>query len=141
MTKKIERLPDWEARLNALIAERRKEPFRWGAHDCALFGADVVHALTGKDFGEPFRGKYSDAEGAALALRQYGAGTVLRTFDRHLKRVHPAQARRGDVVRLGKSEIAPTGSIGVCIGGDALFVSDMGLERRPRSEWTIAWRV
>lgn len=136
-----ERLPDWEARLNALISERKKEPFKWGANDCALFGADVVLALTGDDFGEPFRGKYDDAQGAAEALRLYGAGTILRTFDRHLRRVHPAQARRGDVVRIGKSASAPLGAIGVCIGTDGLFLSDLGLERRPRAEWALAWRV
>jgi hypothetical protein len=136
-----ERLPDWEARLSALVRERMREPFRWGSHDCALWGADVVHALTGADFGDPFRGKYSDAEGAALALRQYGAGTIVRTFDKHLHRTPFAQAKRGDLVKLGKSDVAPMGAIGVCMGGFGLFVSDMGLERRPRSEWSLAWKV
>lgn len=135
------RLPDWEARLDALICERRLEPFRWGAHDCALWGADVVLALTGRDFGAPFRGRYTDAEGAALALRQYGAGTIVRTFNRHLRRTVPSLARRGDLVKARTSAAAPMGAIGVVFGSDALFVGDLGLVRLPRAQWALAWKV
>lgn len=134
MTKAPPRLPDWEARLNDLIAERFSEPFRWGVHDCALWGADVVHALTGEDFGAAFRGKYEDAEGAAKALREFGAGTVVKTFDRHLRRKDKAFASTGDVVRTNNQ-----GAIGVIYGGAALCVGDVGLIRAPA--WTIAWRV
>lgn len=135
------RLPDWEERLDALIRARRREPFRWGAHDCALWGADVAAALTGADFGAPFRGRYSDAEGAARALREHGAGTMVATFDRHLRRVRPALARRGDLVKARRSPEAPRGAIGVVIGADALFVGDEGLVRLGRAHWTIGWRI
>jgi hypothetical protein len=135
------RLPDWEARLSALIAARLREPFRWGAHDCALWGADVVAALTGQDFGAAFRGAYDDAEGAARALRVHGAGTVVRTFDRHLRRTPPPLARRGDLVRIPRSDAAPLGSLGVVIGSDALCPGDLGLMRVGRAHWSLGWRV
>lgn len=135
------RLPDWEARLNALIADRLHRPFAWGAHDCALWGADAVLAQTGEDFGAPFRGRYADARGAAEALRQFGGGTVVRTFDAHLDRVRPAFARRGDLARLRPDPASPSGAIGVVIGSDALFVTDHGLARAPRARWSICWRV
>ena len=134
------RLPDWEARLSALVGERQREPFSWGSHDCALWGADAVHALTGADFGDAFRGKYSDAEGAALALRRYGAGTVIRTFDKHLHRTSPALAKRGDLARVKAGHFAPHGAIGVVYGGVALCVGDLGLVRVERAHWTLAWR-
>lgn len=132
------RLPDWDDRLSALIAERFDAPFAWGSHDCALWGADVVAALTGLDHGAAFRGTYSDARGAAAALRLHGAGTIVKTFDAHLTRCRPAFARRGDLVKA-------RASIGVAIGGDALFVGAEGerdgLVRLPRAEWSLAWRV
>lgn len=133
------RLPDWEARLNALIADRIRRPFEWGGHDCALWGADAVAAITGEDFGAAFRGSYDDASGAARALRNHGAGTLVRTFDRHLPRMHRAFARRGDLVKAKATDRG--GAIGVVIGGDALFVDDLGLIRIPRAGWTLAWRV
>lgn len=135
------RRPDWEARLSALIKARREQPFKWGEADCALWGADVVAAQTGADFGEPFRGKYENAEGAALALREWGAGTLTRTFDRHLHRTLPSLAKRGDLVKARKSPVSPQGAIGVVIGGDALFVGEQGLERLPRANWSLAWSV
>lgn len=129
---------DWQERLADLIDANRQTPFQWGVHDCALWGADVMEAQTGADFGAPFRGKYSDAEGAAEALRTFGAGTLIKTFDRHLERIAPAFAGRGDLVAKGRGR---TAAIGVCIGSEALFVGDDGLVRVPRSEWAAAWRV
>lgn len=129
---------DWEARLAALIEARMDEPFRWGTHDCGLWGADAVEAQTGIDFAAGFRGTYSDAAGAAEALRTQGAGTIVKTFDQHLKRVPPAFAQRGDIVLKGRGR---TAAIGLCIGGEALFVSDEGLVRVGRGEWSAAWRV
>lgn len=132
------RLPDWEARLHALILDRRDRAFEWGSNDCALWGADVVAALTGEDFGAPFRGTYTDAPGAAEALRLYGAGTIVRTFDAHLRRTARSFAARGDLVKAH-------GSIGVVYDADALFVGREGerdgLVRVPRAAWTLAWRV
>lgn len=134
----MERLPDWEDRLHALIVEKHDEPFRWGKHDCALFGAAVVAAITGEDHGAPFANRYDDAEGAARALRKYGKGTITKTFDAHLDRRAVALLRRGDLAMQGEGMQS---SIGVVIGNDALFVGDMGLERRDRSTWARGWAV
>lgn len=133
------RLPDWEDRLGALIAERRDVSFGWGTHDCALWGADIVEALTGVDHGAPFRGKYDDAEGAARALRDFGQGTIVRTFDAVLKRCPLALLQRGDIAMIG-SGIKGV-SVGGVIGGDALFIGDLGLERRAVRDCTRGWKV
>lgn len=139
------RLPDWEARLSAYLAEVRGLPHAYGSHDCALHGANVVNALIGIDHGAPFRGRYTTELGAAKALRKYGAGTLEATFDAHLPVIPIAFAGRGDLVMA-------EGSIGVCIGGDAMFVGaageQEGLVRIPRRDrvtgatlWQKAWRV
>lgn len=134
----MSRVPTWEPRLHALIAGAMHRPFSWGSHDCALWGADVVLALTGTDHGAAFRGTYDDAAGAAAALRTHGAGTITRTFDRHLERITPGLAQRGDLVMIGNGR---AGSIGVCMGALGWFVSDEGLISKPRPEWSRAWRA
>ena len=132
------RLPEWEQRLGDYLAEVRDTPFAYGVHDCALHGGNVVLAITGVDHAEPFRARYATALGAARALRTIGAGSLEATFDSHLQEKPVAFAARGDLVMAGDA-------IGVCIGGDALFVGQEGqfdgLVRLPRSAWTKAWKV
>lgn len=128
------RLPDWETRLSAYLADVASRPHAYGRHDCALHGANAVLAQTGRDYGAPFRGRYRTELGAARALRRFGAGDLVATFDRHLAVIPPALARRGDLVLA-------QGSVGVCIGGEAMFAGNDGLERVARAEWTRAWRV
>lgn len=134
----MNRLIDWEARLNALLEERMTTPHQYGVHDCALFGGDIILALSGEDPAAPFRGGYSDAEGAARALREIGAGTITKTFDLFLDRVPVALARRGDLAMYGNN-------IGCVIGGDALFIGEAGgapgLIRVPMSQWARAWVI
>ncbi len=128
------RLPDWEARLAEYLASVLHTPHVYGDHDCALHGANAVFAQTGEDHGAPFRGRYSTALGAARALKKYGEGTLEATFDGRLSSVAPALARRGDLVLAD-------GSIGVCVGGEAVFAGEAGLTRIARPGWTRAWRV
>ncbi len=130
----MNRLPDWETRLAGYLESVLHAPHAYGQHDCALHGANAVLAQTGVDHGAPFRGRYSTATGSVRALRKYGAGTLEATFDRHLDEVPPALARRGDLVLA-------QGSVGVCIGGEAMFASEQGLIRIARADWARAWRV
>jgi len=66
------RVRDWQSRLQACRAERCERPFAWGALDCALWGADCVHAVTGTDPAADLRGTYSDAAGAARVVARLG---------------------------------------------------------------------
>lgn len=141
------RLPDWEQRLHDFISANRTRAFAWGEWDCALFAASAVEAMTGFDFGRPFRARgYTDARGAALALREVGAGTLLKTVDSHFARKPVGLAGRGDIVMAGTA-------LGICDGPHAWFVgeeqlADMigapqfeGLIRLPRRCWAKAWGV
>jgi hypothetical protein len=132
------RLPDWEQRLSDFIADNMTKPFAWGEHDCALFGTACAAELTGTDEAAIFRGKYSTREGSALALRQYGKGTLLKTLDDLYQRKPVAFAQRGDLVWSA-------GAVGVCDGAKAWFVGQdgdfEGLVTVPRREWTKAWAI
>jgi len=136
----MHRLPDWEARLAAYLEPLRLRPFAWGSHDCCLFTAGAVLAMTGVDPMPEFRGRYSTAIGAERALRRYGAGSLDATLDTKFAGVAPALAHRGDIVMAG-------GLLGIC-GGPFLYAVGSegdreGLIALQRSGWEqpLAWRV
>lgn len=140
-----ERLPDWEARLSEWIVANRSREFAWGEWDCILMACSAVEALTGEDPAAEYRGRYSDAHGAAKALRKLGKGTLLKTIDAEFERRPVGMARRGDLIMR-------KGAIGVCVGGAGLFVGDAehvetgevvgsGLVPIPRAEFGKAWTV
>ena len=92
----IARLPDWQLRLEACVAERLTQPFGWGRLDCALWVGDCVRACTGHDPAAHVRGKYATAREAARLLRGFGdladaAAAVLGP------EIVPALAQPGDV--------------------------------------------
>lgn len=142
------RFEDWPERLAAFIEERRAMPFAWGSNDCALFAADAVCAITGVDFGEPFRGRYDDE--ASLRLHgMHGANAHLAAGDvsRAIRdmatawldgEIAPALARRGDVVLI---DHAGGESLAVCVGEKAAAPGRRGVIMVPRSAWLSAWRV
>tara|TARA_B100000678_G_scaffold291122_1_gene306382 strand:- start:12973 stop:13401 length:429 start_codon:yes stop_codon:yes gene_type:complete len=142
----MNRLPDWEERLSAFIIANRDRPHDWGQHDCILMACGGVEAQTGIDPAKAYRGRYSDAAGAARALRELGKGTLLKTVDAEFERRPVGMARRGDLVWY-------EGSVGLCAGGAGLFVGEErltnkaglpmreGLVAIPRALLSKAWTV
>ena len=133
------RHPQWEARLTALVAEKRFAPYAYGHHDCMLWPAAVAKAVTGKDHGRGHRGKYKSAASASRYLRSLGHDTPESYLDSLFDEKPVGFAQRGDLV------LAADGIPAVCMGGFGLSVGQEGntegLVRVPRSDWVKAWRV
>lgn len=130
----IERLPNWEQALSDYILSKRDEPFVYGENDCCMFAAGAMIAITGIDPIPEFRGKYKSLASSIRMLKELGAGDLEKTIDGKLPEIAVGLAQRGDVAFYD-------GSLGVVMDGYAWFVSDDGLERIPRSEWTKAWSI
>ncbi|MFQ5535576.1 MAG: hypothetical protein ACE5EM_12670 [Sphingomonadales bacterium] len=132
------RKSDWPELLAREVEAAAERPFCWGKHDCCLFAANIVKAMTGDDPAKAFRGRYRTEFGARRALKRYGSGTLYHTL-RSLfgNPIPPARAWRGDLVYM-VTENGP--SAGVCLGAIAAFASD-GLAFVPMSETAKAWRV
>lgn len=140
------RLPGWEVRLHDFMLANRDRAFAWGEWDCILFACAAAEAITGVDKAAAYRGRYSDARGAALALRELGQGTLLKTVDHEFEAKPVARAIRGDM-------IWHAGCVGVCLGSAAAFVTDPeimdaiqaprngGFVMLPRTDWQKAWAV
>ncbi len=132
------RRPDWEQRLHDHLAHCADRAFAWGEHDCALFSADAVLAMTDVDLAAAYRGRYRTAIGSVRALRRYGAGTLEATIDASLPSKPVAFAITGDVVMVD-------GMAGICLGAVAVFVGEADgaaqLITFPRHVWQAAWSV
>lgn len=143
---RVPRLPNWETRLHDFMAAGRDREFAWGEWDCILFATAAAEAITGVDKAASFRGQYSDELGAREILRTLGKGTLLATVNHHFEAKPPAYAVRGDL-------IWHAGCVGVCMGGDAAFVTDPEIMDAieaprvgnfvmiPRPMWQRAWAV
>lgn len=127
------RLPDWPERLADLLAERKRTPFAWGSHDCALFAADAVNAITGDDPAKNFRG-YDDEREALRII--HGAGGMRGLVDLPEKPIGFAQ--RGDVVL---ALVDGRETFGVCIGGEYAAPGADGLVFRQMAEVVAVFEV
>lgn len=96
----VHRCLDWRVRLSRYVHEVARRPFAWGEHDCALFAAGAVAAMTGHDFGAGHRGKYKTLAGGLRRLKKAGyadhAGMVASLF----AEIHPSHAHVGDIAAI-----------------------------------------
>lgn len=129
------RLDNWERLLGEYVESIADEPFEWGKMDCALFSLAAVEAITGVHPAPQYLGKYSTREGAMLALRDIGEGTLICSMDALFERCAPGKAGRGDLVMAQNA-------IGVCMGAFGLFLTETdGLARIPRAQFSKGWKV
>ena len=114
------RLPDWPARLTALLAAVETRPFDAHRWNCGRFALASVEACTGARARFRMR--------SSLEATADSAG---------FPRIPPAFARTGDVVLAGDPP-----RLGVVVaGGRAAFVGPRGLVRAPLTTCTTAWRI
>lgn len=134
----MKRHPDWRGRLIAYVAAAAATPFRPGRHDCALFAAGAVAAMTGFDAAEPWRGRYTTLRGGLRVLRREGYADHLALVTAHLAPVHPAFARVGDLAAVeGMQGMA----LGVVQGARIYVLRPEGLATVDLLTATHAWRV
>ncbi|HEY1723953.1 MAG TPA: hypothetical protein VGF89_00915 [Steroidobacteraceae bacterium] len=134
------RFPDWPQRLDAAIEVARSLPFAYGTHDCCLFAADVVLAVTGEDHAAQLRGTYTSEQDAQALLEQLGG---LEAFVRSKlgEPIHVAMAGRGDIMLADAPPPATLSGLGVCIGLRCAFADTRGLAFIPRQRCRLAWKI
>ena len=134
----MRRVKDWRARLNGALAEARGKAFEPGAHDCGLFSAAIVAALTGFDHGAEWRGRYKTLTGGYRRLTKQGFRDVAAYWAAHLPEIHPSQASDGDLVSFD----TPDGcAMGVVSGDRAFVLMPSGLGTMSFLEANRAFRV
>lgn len=130
----LTRLDKWEDRLSQYISSVRDTPFVWGAHDCCIFAADAIQAMTGIDLMPEERGCYDSSTSAMLLLKRQGFASAEQKLDSLLEVIPIGRAHRGDIALAYDNA-------GVVAGDFAWMIDDDGLVRIPRAEWSRAWKV
>lgn len=135
------RLPDWRPRLAAYMGRVARQKFRPGAHDCALFAAGAVKAMTGHDPAAGLRGRYRSLEAGRDMLRARGFADHLEVVGALFEAVPPAQARVGDLAVLPSDAPGDPGALGVVQGGAVYVLTPSGLALVNRLNIERAFRV
>ena len=133
------RKQDWLEKLITYLNKAQNKPHKWGKHDCCLFAAGAVKAMTGHDYMKDFRGKYHDKESALGALKTIGRGTLYLTLRNRLGNPIQGFPHRGDVAYHVFKEDGP--SVGICIGTECQFVGESGLVAVPVKDVSRFFRI
>jgi hypothetical protein len=89
------RLPDWRRRLADYVAAARSRPFAYGSHDCALFAAGAVAAMTRENPRLTLR--YTTLKEGLRALRAEGYADHVALARALFPEIPVADARHGDL--------------------------------------------
>lgn len=133
----MKRLSDWRPRLVAYMNTAARKPFRPGRHDCALFAAGAVEAMTGVDLARGWRG-YSSLKSGAKKLAERGYDDHIALAEAHFDEVPTLFAQVGDIAVVdGDTEDA----FGVVQGDQIYVLRRTGLGLMPLTAAKRVFRV
>jgi hypothetical protein len=133
------RVKGWEQRLVRCTIAKMREPWKWGTHDCAIFAADCILAVTGEDLAEDFRGQYDTEAEAWRFLASLGYEDLAQLASSRLPEIKPRDATRGDIT-IAKGQYGDF--LGVCDGLTLIGpVAPRGIRHSEMSLAYRAWRV
>jgi hypothetical protein len=134
----MRRVEGWRGRLTAYLAASAGWPFEWGRHDCALFAADCIQAMTGDDPAADFRGRYRSFKGGLKVLRKAGHADHVALATALLDEVAPAFAQAGDLAMIATPDGA---AMGIVQGHRVYVLRPEGLATVDLLQAARAWRV
>jgi len=135
----LNRNDDWDIQLFNFIQDSQNTPFKWGEHDCALFTANAILAMTGEDLANDVRGRYTTFKGSLKVLKKLGKADLGQVVSAKLGASKLALlAKRGDVVLVNTNS---TTALGMVAGLVALVPGKEGLEPIKMDDWIKAWTV
>lgn len=134
------RLTDWRRRLDRFMADAARKPFRPGEHDCGLFAAGAVEAVTGRDLAAGWlRGRYRTLDEAQALCRARGHADHVAVIAAEFEEIAPARAGLGDLAVIENEEGEP--ALGVVQGARVAVLRVAGLGFRPLTDAVRAFRV
>lgn len=129
----MKRLPDWEARLHAVLADAAGKT-RW---DCCLFAADCVEAVAGVDPAHVWRGLPPDQYEKTIK-ELGGVETAATKYLGQYPSLLKTGMEDGDVVMVRVGGVA---ALGVWSVGRAYVLTDHGLREFSRSCVVKYWSI
>lgn len=114
----MKRYSFWRTALADYLQRVSSRPFVPGEHDCALFAAGGVEAMTSEDFGAGYRGRYKTLAGGYRLLKKRGFESHADLAASIFEEIHPSHAMVGDIA-------AVNGDGGIALGivqGEGVYV-------------------
>lgn len=136
------RVASWESLLFGLVGVAARRAFQWGRHDCAMFAADAVEAMTLADPARAWRGTYRDESGARALIANAGGLDRLATQGLEIEPIDNWRlAQRGDVVLVGRPGDGDP-CLGVSMGSRLAIASlDGGVAWLPIASALLVWKL
>jgi len=132
------RFPDWRKRLTLYLSGVGRIAFKDGVHDCALFLAGGVTAMTGQDYAAPYRNRYTTLRGGLRILRKQGFDDHVALAKSHLREKPIAFGCEGD----GAVVATPLGdALGIVQGAAIYVLLPTGLALVPLTDASCALEV
>lgn len=119
----MKRYSFWRTALTDYVQSVAGEPFEPGKHDCALFVAGAIKAMTGEDLAAAYRGKYSTITRGKRKLRKDGFDDHVAMAASLFEEVAVSHAMVGDVASI---EVDGGAALGIVQGDRVYFVSPQG---------------
>lgn len=144
----LPRKQQWDTcHFNQFLIDHANKPFAWGSHDCALFAANAVEAITGVDIASEFRDKYTTQLAAIRTISKITGGSTVVDAVAHCAEKHglaehsyPLMAKRGDLVVIDNAGTLIAGVVHLN-GRHVISVSETGLVRLPITNIVRAWSL
>ena len=144
----IKRKEHWATRdFHQFLIDHASKSFEWGSHDCALFAANAVQAITGTDIADDFRGKYTTQLGAFRTISKVTSGSTVADAAAYCaakhdltEHEHPLMAKRGDLVVINNGGDLIAGVVHLN-GRHVVSVSETGLMMLPITNIVRAWSL
>lgn len=133
----MRRVANWPSRLAALVEEVRLRPFAWGKHDCCLWAASAVEAITSMDPAIDLRGTYRSAKSALAILESLGGLEAVGAWCG--PEIEVAFASIGDIGLVMWPD--GTRSLAVSAGHSWMCAGETGLVNLPLQTASHAWGV
>lgn len=134
----LKRKPNWRAELMAYLGDCARNPFDEGTHDCALFLAGGVEAMTGVDFAADYRGHYTSTRQGLKILRENGFRDHVALATYHLPHKAVAFANEGDGAVVPEDG---TEALGIVQGAMIYVLRPGGLGAVPLTSAKLVLRV
>jgi hypothetical protein len=126
----------WQGRLVAYLDMAGRRPFVPGQHDCALFTAGAVAAMTGIDYAADYRGRYTTTRGGLRVLRRDGFADHVALAAAHFPAT--GQPVPGDLAAVDSAE-GP--ALGVVQGEFVYLLAPGGMTLAPIAAASRFFRV
>ncbi len=118
----LERRDDWQPRLMSYLTQVHAIPFSYGTHDCALFCAGALEAMTGVDVAKGHRGYKSRAAGIRK-MHKAGFDDHVAYFASFLDEVGVLDAQAGDIAVLEGAALGVVQGRGIYVLSEGRMVT------------------